>query len=384
MLNSETELLASLLSAIRHRLPRGWTLEPEQLLFGRNGPDATAALRAVDWDLTSGLSARKNEPDATAVLRDPDGTSTSIIIEVKNRAVEARDVPSIADTLRQNKYQQYDRAQEIPLLLCLFVGEGARSKLRDSEINYIDTTGNSRIVIDRPAVFIETTGAQKNPHRETDKPLLSLKGAGAGRAVRALCDFEPPYGVRQLAICSGATGPTISRVAELLDREQLVQRSEGRIIDTDWQGILRRWSKDYVLFVRGKYFSYLEPRGLAELSRKVEQLGKDWALTGSLAVQKHISTSATRLALVYVPHASVAAKDLRLVETESGANVILVEPFDPVVFSRMWVTEERDRCAAATQVAVDLMVSPGRGPAEAEALLKWMQENTSKWRSSCK
>ena len=33
-----------------------------------------------------------------------------------------------------------------------------------------------------------------------------------------------------------------------------------------------------------------------------------------------------------------------------------------------------------TQVLLDLMTGPGRGPAEAEALLEWMRDNEDRWK----
>ena len=36
--------------------------------------------------------------------------------------------------------------------------------------------------------------------------------------------------------------------------------------------------------------------------------------------------------------------------------------------------------AAPSQVAADLLTSPGRGPAEGEELIRWMAENQEKWR----
>ena len=67
--------------------------------------------------------------------------------------------------------------------------------------------------------------------------------------------------------------------------------------------------------------------------------------------------------------------------TDAGANVLLVEPFSPVLMRR---SESRDglRCAALSQVAADLLTSPGRGPAEAEALIAWMQEDEDAWRQT--
>jgi hypothetical protein len=36
--------------------------------------------------------------------------------------------------------------------------------------------------------------------------------------------------------------------------------------------------------------------------------------------------------------------------------------------------------AAPSQVAADLLTSPGRGPAEAEELINWMRLNEEAWR----
>jgi hypothetical protein len=60
--------------------------------------------------------------------------------------------------------------------------------------------------------------------------------------------------------------------------------------------------------------------------------------------------------------------------------VLLLSPFDSAVYEHTW---ERDGLVftAPSQVAVDLLSSPGRGPAEADALMTWMAENESVWRT---
>ena len=37
--------------------------------------------------------------------------------------------------------------------------------------------------------------------------------------------------------------------------------------------------------------------------------------------------------------------------------------------------------AALSQAAVDLLTGPGRGPAEADELIRWMREHEDAWRS---
>ncbi len=75
-----------------------------------------------------------------------------------------------------------------------------------------------------------------------------------------------------------------------------------------------------------------------------------------------------------------AADHLGLRETEAGANVVLLEPFDPVVFERATMRHGL-RCVAASQLAVDLLTGPGREPSQGEEILKWMKENEDAWQT---
>ena len=61
--------------------------------------------------------------------------------------------------------------------------------------------------------------------------------------------------------------------------------------------------------------------------------------------------------------------------------MLLARPFDPVVFERADFDDDI-AYARVTQVLLDLMTGPGRGPAEAAALLAWMRDNEARWRLS--
>ena len=69
---------------------------------------------------------------------------------------------------------------------------------------------------------------------------------------------------------------------------------------------------------------------------------------------------------------------LDLPEIDAGANVVLIEPLDPVAFDR---TVERDglRRVAPSQLAVDLLTGPGREPSQGEQMLKWMELRQQNW-----
>ena len=59
--------------------------------------------------------------------------------------------------------------------------------------------------------------------------------------------------------------------------------------------------------------------------------------------------------------------------------MVLAEAADDAVFEGL-VQREGLWYAAPTQVAVDLLTSPGRGPQEGEELIDWMKANEDRWR----
>ncbi len=85
------------------------------------------------------------------------------------------------------------------------------------------------------------------------------------------------------------------------------------------------------------------------------------------------------MAMLDVQNAAWWADQLGLTPTDTGSNVLFIEPKDPVVFARSRA-EEGLRRVAASQCAADLLTGPGRNPAEGEALLTWMEQNEGEWR----
>ena len=103
-------------------------------------------------------------------------------------------------------------------------------------------------------------------------------------------------------------------------------------------------------------------------------------MTGSWAAAEVAPVAPPRLLLVYVERPRDVEKTYDLRPADVGANVALLTPFDEVVFERTSM-KNGVTIAAISQVAADLLTSPGRGPNEAEALMQWMQENEDAWRT---
>ncbi len=319
--------------------------------------------------------------DALLEVYAPDGALGVLVLEEKKR-LEPREVSRVADQLASYS-RLYGGGEPTPVVVAPFLSSRTRERLEERGVGYVDLTGNIRVALDRPALFVLARGAERDPRRE-ERPARTLKGAKAGRVVRALCDFAPPVGVRELAGRAEIDPGYASRVLTLLEKEDLIRReSRGPVTRTDWQALIRRWAEDYSLLGSNRTGSYLEPRGLGSLLRKLRDLGPRpdhrYAATGSLGSASVAPVAPARLAVLFVDDMEGAAERLGLRPAEAGANVILAEPFDPVVYEG-GREQEGISYVALSQNAADLLTSPGRGPNEAEELMDWMAKNEDAWR----
>jgi hypothetical protein len=342
------KLLDDVFQALQRRLPEGWratVLQGNQVV----SPYAGATFNIGREGTTTG----------------------TILVQVKNR-LEPRDIDALAAVLRPGPAQ--------PVLLgAPFLSPRTRERLRAAGFAYADLTGNVRLSLSEPGLFIETSGASENPQPD-ERDRKSLKGPKAGRLVRALCDFRPPLGLRELASHAGVDPGYASRVVEFLNREALLTRTErGPLTSVEWPDLLRRWSQEYSPFRRGGATMYLAPRGIPAVLERLKRATIRAVVTGSWAANQIAPVAPARLLLVYVDRLPAAETELDLRPTEAGANVALLTPFDDVVFDR---TSDQGgiTIAALSQVAADLLTSPGRGPNEAEALVTWMRDHEDAWR----
>jgi hypothetical protein len=310
-------------------------------------------------------------PDAEWRLRSPGGEVALFAVEVK-RSLLGRQIDQLLAQLSRVKGQ--------PLVAAPFISTTLRATLADRGVSYADATGNLRLIAERPGLFVERLGAPRDPWR-TDDTLRSLRGRAAGRSVRALVDFRPPFGVRELAERASVPLASLSRTIDLLDREGLVTRGDrGDVIDIDWERTIHRWTQDYELARSNRPAYFIEPRGLRATEEKLAGVSWRYAITGASAAQRFAPIAPARQLAVYTDDVGRVADRLRLRAADAGANVVLIEPYDPVVFER---STERDglRVTGASQLAADLLTGPGREPSEGNELLGWMRSNEDAWRA---
>lgn len=315
--------------------------------------------------------------DALFIVTSPRGEQVTYVVEAKLQ-LTTKNILSAVQQLYG--YLADGSGKERALIATRYLSPRSRQVLKDREVSYVDATGNVRLLAELPGLFIELQGASKDPWPD-DIPLRSLRGRGAGRAMRALIDTEPPFGVRELGIKTNVSPATLSRVIDLLERDALIDRdSQGGVMKVDWMGAIRRWSQDYELRLSNTVSMFLDPRGINSLLKNLSQTKLRYSITSSLATKWFAPIAPTRMAAIYVENSNEFARELGLRIVDSGANVALIEPYDEVVFERTMVFDDLV-ISAPSQVAVDLMTGPGREPSEGEELLLWMKGNLGAWQS---
>ena len=148
-LPTETQVARQVERFLAERMPSGWSL--------RTRTEAPAGRSHVDLlvDIVS-----------------PSGKSTVLAVEIK-RTLEPRDVVQAVDQISMITAGALPRT--VPGVAAAYLSPRARAFLCDRHVGYVDTTGNVRIEVSTPGLFISTDGADRDPWPR-DHKLRSLRG----------------------------------------------------------------------------------------------------------------------------------------------------------------------------------------------------------------
>lgn len=357
----EVELLAGAESALRVALPPDWVL-------------------TAKWQPQ--MQGSRARPDALLTIKAPDGTSSVVLVEAK-RWIEPRDVSRVAAQIERLAGERVDAA----IVATSFASPMTRNLLAESSLGWFDPTGNLRLRVNRPSVFIDRVGASRISSADpADRRLKSLRGAAAAKVVLGLCEADLPVRVRALASLTGVSVASSARVLDLLDREGAISRgSQGEVTTVRKQTMVRRWTEDYGLTRSNETVAAVDPRGLDHALDSLRAVDQRCTITGSAATRPYLPSGVIPVAplmtlTLYADNPVVLIREVGMRKAERGANVLVARPFDEVVHSSSRVFEGV-RYAAPAQVVADLLTGPGRATEEAEQLLDVLAVTDSGWAS---
>ena len=312
------------------------------------------------------MSVKTNDVAAARLtIKTPAGASATLAIGAR-RQLEPRLVPEVAAALRATPADAF-------VVIAPFLGSRTRERLAGEGLGYVDLVGNMRLVLDRPTVFVQTRGEDRSPWA-APRSVRSLHAAKASRLVRALVDGTPPFGVRQLAAIAGTDPGYVSRLCDLFDREELVERrAHGPIVAVHRAQLVRRWAEDYRFGEAHRALAHHHPHGVPGALAALRRCGAPYALTGRAGAAAMLDAALPPVVTVYVDNAARVAGLVGAEAAPAGGNLLLVEPFDPFPLEGTW-TAAGLTYAAASQVVADLLGSPPPAPDQAARLLTRMVE----------
>ncbi|NHZ71352.1 MAG: hypothetical protein GWP18_06885, partial [Proteobacteria bacterium] len=350
---------------------------PETLL--EQAIEVLLGLLPPEWTVERGQGPAQGDglADERFFVKDRGGTGRPILVDARPRTTPAELDKAYNDPLARRIRR--DAGSPI-LVVSQYLSPRSREILQEADINYLDLTGNARIAIDYPGLSVRTEGAQREPTPRR-RPERGISGPAAGRIIRALTDFTPPYSVTRLAELADVSAGYSSRTLQALEREALIRRdNRGTVEEVDWPAMLRRRGNAVALFDKARTKTYVARSGVQRTLETLSSVDdQEYAVTGSFAAARIRAVTLPVGLAVYSPEPDALAAALNLLPAEQGADVQLVRPTDDGVFARS-STSDRIRWVAPSQVVLDCLGGTGRMPQEGEAVLEWMIENENAWR----
>jgi len=329
-----TDLVEESLRILGERLPPGWRVT-----------------RSVD----TGPGDRENA--ALFEFTTQSGMANGLaFVEVK-RSFAAADIERLLGGLTRRLRDAF--GHRTILLVSEFLSPRTRELLAAEDVSYLDLTGNIRLVMQMPPIFVETSGAERWPQQRNRERLVGISRGYVSRILNRLADEA------------------------LIERE-----TRGPVEAVDWPALLRERGRAVDLVTANASRTYLSPNGARGAFEAIVRSGlaDDVVVTGSFAAVRVAPVAAPALLILYLkpvggdrsPFDSVAER-LGLLPADESPDVFLLEPADSSVLDRTRTVGGLEMIGYP-QLVVDCLGGTGRMPSEAEAVLDWMQANESAWR----
>lgn len=290
-----------------------------------------------------------------------------ILVEVKSPGEPRLAMLAIAQLRRAAKHWP----NSYLVFAAPYISERTRELCKSEGVGYLDLSGDA--YLEFGSVLVDRVGAEGRVVEK--RRLKSLFAPKATRVVRALLEApDKPVHIASLAqSCRMSLGRVYLVIRELEDRG-FIERGKGKSITvSEPQRLLAEWAQNWSLVKKNVleyYFSF--DRGpehlIPKISEAATRLDVQYALTGMAGASFIAPFVRYDDVWAYVGEGEERiVKDLDLRPVSSGANVVLVRPYDTGVFASAHEVRG-SRIVSNIQLYVDLYNYPARGREQAEAL----------------
>jgi len=273
---------------------------------------------------------------------------------------------------RQATYELQQWLTNLPnaygIFVAPYISSAAAAICQAAGIGYLDLAGNCYLSFE--TIFIQNTGVP-NPFSE-QRRLRSLYMPKSERILRVLLSQpKRAWKTADLAAEAGVSFGLVANVKKLLaDREWLGTNTDGMYLARPGE-LLDDWVKayNYRRSQMHEFYSLSEiPAVEAGLAETCERLGVQYALTSFSAAMRLAPMVRYNRVMAYVQgDLSAVAAEARFKPVDSGANVILLAPYDDGVFYGA-APVGGIMTASPVQVYLDVIGSRARGQEAADAI----------------
>jgi hypothetical protein len=265
----------------------------------------------------------------------------------------------------------------IPMIAASWLSPESRQLCIESDVNYLDLAGNSRLTLDGVHIERETSERPKAAAR-TFRSIFSPKSAQILRVL--LRDPDRPWKVSDLAAAADVSLGLVSNVrTALIEREWAVADDTGLRLSNPGN-LLDAWRDAYepVKGKRTSWYTILHGRELEQALRNALAHGNGRAMLGSLSAAQWLAPY-VRGGMTYI-YADAAAipgliETLKLKQVSTGANVQIIMPDDPAMLNEQVRAADGVAVAPPILTYLDLSLMDDRAQEAAdhlrEKLLTW-------------
>lgn len=294
------------------------------------------------------------------------GKPKSLFLEYKSNG-EIRHVRNAILSLE--RYIQ-DSPNGYGVLIAPYISQESANLLAQHNTGFVDLAGNCMLVFD--GVFIERSG-YKNLTRRRSR-LRTLYSPKASRILRILLvNPRRSWRLEELAEEATVSIGLVSNVKRALQDREWITHERSSLMLTQPERLLREWSENYSN-EKNETSGYYAEGSLSEIELRLTavaaKFGVKCALTGFSAATRLSPMVKYNRAMAYCSKISNdMAREAGLKEVDSGANIMVLKPYDVGVF---YACEEIDGVPVVSTVQAYLDVNRlrSRGEEAGRALLE--------------